>query len=239
MTETPRVVDLTEAVVSEDNAAEVAMRALVDAQRRLGTIGLAVDMLGAPAKGQEPGIDARLSDHAAAELAHVRDRLRTAMRAVGLLVPALLVAVGLVFAPGGTPTASAATVAAPVASMEAPQPDPLPLFPRHPARFDRGLWVDLGSGDVAVSAPLRELVGSLGWLPSPWAVVNVQQLRRGRWVTVARLQTDTADGRANGIVHVGGGVKYLRVVHPADVWTLATTGAKRRVVVTTEPFDVI
>jgi hypothetical protein len=100
MTETPRVVDLTEAVVSEDNAAEVAMRALVDAQRRLGTIGLAVDMLGAPAKGQEPGIDARLSDHAAAELAHVRDRLRTAMRAVGLLVPALLVAVGLVFAAG-------------------------------------------------------------------------------------------------------------------------------------------
>jgi hypothetical protein len=93
----------------------------------------------------------------------------------------------------------------------------------------------MGRGDVFVSAPLRELVGNLGWLPSPWAVVNVQQLRRGRWVTVARLQTDTADGRANGIVHVGGGVKYLRVVHPADVWTLAATGAKRRVVVTTEP----
>jgi hypothetical protein len=109
------------AVVTKANAAEEAFRALTDAQRRLGTIGVAVDMLGIPAKDEDPGVNARLSDHAASELAHVRDRLRTALRAVGLLIPALLVAVGLTLGGPGAGSAQAAT------AIEAPQPDPVPV----------------------------------------------------------------------------------------------------------------
>lgn len=308
------------AVVTKANAAEEAFRALTDAQRRLGTIGVAVDVLGIPAKDEDPGVNARLSDHAASELAHVRDRLRTALRAVGLLIPALLVAVGLTLGGTGAGSAQAAT------AIEAPQPDPVPVaaqtvrvtlgaaptfvtvrattyarvapswscasvwvagrgriggtcsiassFPipvridprtwpvgrtfaqvvddatdvavgnvtfdaRRPSRFGWGTWLDLGRGDELVSAPLYAYTARVGaWTPQKSSPVQVQELVAGRWVARATLTT-TAQGVASGVVHLGGGVHWVRVVRPAGATVWSTRGTIRTVVVTTEPLDVI
>jgi hypothetical protein len=95
-----------------------------------------------------------------------------------------------------------------------------------------------GAGKVYVNAPLRELVPGIGWVPAYAAEVDVQKLTAGRWATVARLKTN-AYGVARGLVKVGGGVDYLRVVHPRDRWTVSATGSTRRVVVTTEPLDIV
>jgi hypothetical protein len=312
------------AVVTKGNAAEEAFRALTDAQRRLGTIGLAVDMLGIPPKDEDPGVNARLSDHAASELAHVRDRLRTALRAVGLLIPALLVAVGLTL--GGTgagsaqaaegpepdPAAAAVSVAArtvPVVLSASPvtarirvttphvtprgyhcasvwspvsflgracsryatftvpvvlgrftplgrsvlavtddvapmdtTPARVVLKVRRPSRFGVGTWTPTYWGDgLTVTATLYAYTPALAaWTPQKSSPVKVQELRAGRWVTVATLTTNSR-GVFTGSVTLGGGPHTVRVARVQGATVAATVGTAHTfyLVPTDVPVDVI
>jgi hypothetical protein len=152
-----------------------------------------------------------------------------AIRIAALALAATAVATGVTVGTGGS--ASAAT------AIESPQADPVVVVCHHSTVFARGVWLDMGRGRVYVQAPLRELVPGIGWVPAYAAEVDVQKLTAGRWATVARLKTN-AYGVARGLVKVGGGVDYLRVVHPRDSYTTSATGTTRRVVVTTEPLDV-
>jgi hypothetical protein len=155
-------------------------------------------------------------------------------KTLGTAVIAAVALTGIGIANGGA--ANASTVRP---SMEAPQADPVVVVcPRHSTVFARGVWLDMGRGKVYVNAPLRELVPGIGWVPAYAAEVDVQKLTAGHWATVARLKTN-AYGVARGLVKVGGGVDYLRVVHPRDRWTTSATGTTRRVVVTTEPLDIV
>jgi hypothetical protein len=171
---------------------------------------------------------------AAREIEETATRVQRLLRAIvgGALVA--LVAVGL--SVGGARPAAAATVPASAPAIEAPQPDT--GIVQHSTKFGRGVWFDQGNGDLYVGAPLFELTARYGWLPSPWETVVVQESTRRGIRTRAILTRTNAEGIARGLFHIGGGVHYLRVLHPADLWTLGTVGTWRRVVVTTEPLDV-
>jgi hypothetical protein len=151
-------------------------------------------------------------------------------KTVGAALVAATAIMGIGIANGSVANAATRT--------EAPQADPVTVVCHHSTVFARGVWLDMGQGRVYVQAPLRELVPGIGWVPAYSAEVDVQKLTAGRWVTVARLKTN-AYGVARGLVKVGGGVDYLRVVHPRDSYTTSATGSTRRVVVTTEPLDIV
>lgn len=113
------------------------------------------------------------------------------------------------------------------------------LDARRPSRFGRGTWLDLGRGDEFVSAPLAAYTASVGaWTPQRYSPVQVQEIVAGRWVVRATLTT-TAQGVASGVVHLGGGVRRVRVVRQAGATVWSATGTTRTVAVTTEPLDVI
>jgi hypothetical protein len=154
-------------------------------------------------------------------------------KTLGTAVIAALALTGIGLANGGT--ANANTVRP---SMEAPQPDPAPITTRVPSRFQLGTWFDTGIGNVFVAAPLQLQDPCGAWVRNRGALVQVQEFSLGRWVVRATLRTNRA-GVAAGMVHLGGGVHYLRVVHPRDARTTATTGRTRRVVITTEPLDIV
>jgi hypothetical protein len=158
----------------------------------------------------------------------------------GILSAGLVVALAVgVFAAGlvsPAPAAAASTTTAAVPAMESPEPDT--GIVQHSTRFNRGVWFDQGNGDLFVAAPLVELTARYGWLPSPWERVIVQERTRRGIRTRATLTRTNAEGIARGLFHIGGGIHYLRVLHPADLWTLGTVGTWRRIVVTTEPLDV-
>lgn len=112
---------------------------------------------------------------------------------------------------------------------------PVIVDARPPSRFGLGTWTDLGSGNLSVRAPLFMRSQATGkWVARPGAVVQVQKLVRGRWVLVKSLKTSRS-GVAFGIVAIGGGIFYVRVVAQADWRAWSTAGTKRREVVTTEP----
>jgi hypothetical protein len=201
-----------------------AATSLEYAAMELGGIRLAADVLADP-HGGLPGGDLA----AAREIAETATRLQRLLRALAAgALAALVLTVGLAVAPGGSSAQAA----------EGPEPDPVAVVCQHSTVFARGLWLDMGQGKVYVAAPLRELVPGIGWVPAYSLEVDVQKLTRGHWLTVARLHTGS-DGYARGLVRVGGGVDYLRVVHPRDSWTKPATGTTRRVVVTTEPIDIV
>jgi hypothetical protein len=117
-------------IVTKDNAAEEIQRLLKDADRRRGTIAVALGVLGTGTNtAKERASAARLASHAEQELTHIGDRLRTALRAVGLLIPALLVAVGLTV---GGPSVGHAEAA------EGPQPDPVAAVASQTVRVTLG-----------------------------------------------------------------------------------------------------
>jgi hypothetical protein len=117
-------------IVTKDNAAEEIQRLLKDADRRRGTIAVALGVLGTGTNtAKERASAARLASHAEQELTHIGDRLRTALRAVGLLIPALLVAVGLTV---GGPSVGRAEAA------EGPQPDPVAAVTSQTVRVTLG-----------------------------------------------------------------------------------------------------
>jgi hypothetical protein len=128
------------------------------------------------------------------------------------------------------PAASAATVANLPSSFET----------RHVSQFGVGIWWDACNGDEYVSIPLNEYLPGFGFLPNPWARVQVQEwsVKRGRWVVRATLVTD-ASGVATDLVHLGGGRHILRAVHLADDDTQRAIGRRRVKIVTTEPCDII
>jgi hypothetical protein len=199
------------------------------AATEIGGMVLAADLIG---HGESIAGD-RAAARTIGESGRQVQRLLRAL-AAGALVA--LVAVGL--SVGGARPAAAATVPASVPAIEAPQPDPAPVRDR--TAFGKGTWLDLGCGNLAVSAPLREFVPSVGWLPSPWTTVQVQEysVKRGRWVLRKTLTTNSR-GVAAGTLHLGGGWHTVRVVHPGSPWTLPTTGSTRRVDVSDEALDII
>jgi hypothetical protein len=168
---------------------------------------------------------------------------RMRVLAAGAMALALVVGLGALSV-GFSPAASAATAgktwssASAVPAIESPEPDPVPHPPvKHRTAFAKGAWFNQGGGVLFVAAPLNEFVPSCGWVPSPWSPVQVQVLRKGRWV-VARTLVTRSSGYASGMVRLGGGLHTVRVVHPGSLWTLRTVGTTRRVVVTTEPMDI-
>lgn len=109
---------------------------------------------------------------------------------------------------------------------------------RRPSRFTKGTWTDRGAGDVWVAAPIQMYSPAAGrWLPQQASPVYVQELTRRGWRTRATLTS--VNGVAAGVVHLGGGVRTVRVVRPEGKTVTATTGATRRVDVTEVPFNVI
>jgi hypothetical protein len=140
-------------IVTKDNAAEEIQRLLKDADRRRGTIAVALGVLGTGTNtAKERASAARLASHAEQELTHIGDRLRTALRAVGLLIPALLVAVGLAV---GGPSVGHAEAA------EGPQPDPV---------ASQAVRVTLGTAPVTawVRASVYTPVARGWWCASVW-----------------------------------------------------------------------
>lgn len=113
------------------------------------------------------------------------------------------------------------------------------LDARRPSRFGVGTWVDMGQGQLYVSAPIYAYTASRGgWTPQRYSPVQVQERVAGRWVVRATL-TSTAQGVASGVVNLGGGVHVVRVARPAGVTVWSTTGTTRVVNLLTEPIDVI
>jgi hypothetical protein len=125
-----------------------------------------------------------------------------------------------------------------VAPMDSPV-GTVTLVARRPTKFGLGMWADLGSGQVFVSAPVRMYSPAAGrWLPQNLAPVYVQEYTARGWVRVATLTTNRY-GIAAGVVTTGGGVFRMRVVRPVGSTVTAATGTTRTVVVTTEPLDII
>jgi hypothetical protein len=125
-----------------------------------------------------------------------------------------------------------------VAPMDSPV-GTVTLVARRPTAFGLGMWADLGSGQVFVSAPVRMYSPAAGrWLPQNLAPVYVQELTARGWVRVATLTTNRL-GVAAGVVTTGGGVFRMRVARPVGSTVTAATGTTRTVVVTTEPLDIV
>jgi hypothetical protein len=125
-----------------------------------------------------------------------------------------------------------------VAPMDSPV-GTVTLVARRPTKFGLGMWADLGSGQVFVSAPVRMYSPAAGrWLPQNLAPVYVQEYTARGWVRVATLTTNRL-GIAAGVVTTGGGVFRMRVVRPVGATVTAATGTTRTVVVTTEPLDIV
>jgi hypothetical protein len=199
------------------------------AATELGLLRAAADTIAAEGSG------AGIADRAAAVTVSAGLlRVQRLLRALAAGALVALVAVGL--SVGSARPAAAATVPVSASATESPEPDT--GIVQHPTKFGRGLWFDQCNGDEFVAAPLLELTPRYGWLPSPWERVIVQESTRRGIRTRATLTRTNAEGLARGTFHIGGGVHYLRVLHPADLWTLGTVGTWRRIVVTTEPCDV-
>jgi hypothetical protein len=113
------------------------------------------------------------------------------------------------------------------------------LDARRPSRFGQGTFLDMGSGDLWLSATLYAYTPAVGGLtPQRYSPVRVQELVGGRWLTRATLTT-TARGVASGIVHLGGGVHVFRVARPAGSTVWSTTGRTRVMNLLTEPIDIV
>jgi hypothetical protein len=199
------------------------------AATELGLLRAAADTIAAEGSG------AGIADRAAAVTVSAGLlRVQRLLRALAAGALVALVAVGL--SVGGARPAAAASVPVSAPVIEAPQPDPSPA--KHSTRFGKGTWLDMCGGDLLVAAPLAELFPGYGWLASPNLPVQVQEwsVKRGRWV-VRKVMLTNSRGIAASVVHIGGGIKKVRVVATETPWTLRATGLTRRVVVTTEPCD--
>jgi hypothetical protein len=196
--------------------------------RELGAMRLAADII---AEGGGASVGDRA---AAADISLRAGAAARVIRAIATGALVALVAVGL--SVGGARPAAAATVPASAPAIEGPQPDPTPA--KDATRFGRGTWLDMCGGDLLVAAPLTELFPGFGWLPTPNLPVQVQEwsARRGRWV-VRKVMLTNSRGIAASVVHIGGGIKRVRVVATETPWTLRATGTTRTKVVTTEPCD--
>jgi hypothetical protein len=147
-----------------------------------------------------------------------------------------VVAVGL--SVGGARPAAAATVVATTASLRsrAPEPDPTPA--KDATRFGRGTWLDhvrrrpAGGGPADRAVP-RLRVAAVAEPAGAGAGVVVEAWPLGG----PQGDADERAGHRRGVVHIGGGIKTVRVVATETPWTLRATGTTRRVVVTTEPCD--
>jgi hypothetical protein len=113
---------------------------------------------------------------------------------------------------------------------------------RRPSRFGAGTWTPTYWGDgLTVSATLYAYTPAAGaWTPQRNSPVKVQELRAGRWVTVATLTTNSR-GVFTGSVTLGGGLHTVRVARPQGATVTATVGTAHTfyLVPTDVPVDVI
>jgi hypothetical protein len=113
---------------------------------------------------------------------------------------------------------------------------------RRPSRFGAGTWTPTYWGDgLTVSAALYAYTPALGaWTPQKSSPVQVQELRAGRWVTVATLTTNSR-GVFTGSVTLGGGLHTVRVARVQGATVTATVGTAHTfyLVPTDVPVDVI
>jgi hypothetical protein len=113
---------------------------------------------------------------------------------------------------------------------------------RRPSRFGPGTWTPTYWGDgLTVSAALYAYTPALGaWTPQKSSPVQVQELRAGRWVTVATLTTN-GRGVFTGSVTLGGGLHTVRVARVQGATVAATVGTAHTfyLVPTDVPVDVI
>lgn len=180
-------------------------------------------------------IDSPIAEMIGAEASQLQRIVRAIASGALVVALALVAAVAAPSAP-----AQAATVAATASTpaIEGPEPDPSPA--KHATRFGKGTWLDACNGDLLVAAPLAELFPGVGWQASPDLPVQVQEfsVKRGRWV-IRKVMLTNARGVAVSVVHIGGGIKTVRVVATETPWTLRATGTTRKVNVTTEPCDIV